>query len=357
MNTAPSNPANGKPGGRLFALVPGLFASALVAAISVWLAKLPTVSAYGISALTVAIVIGMVIGNTFYSRIAATCKPGIEFSTKRVLRLGIILYGLRLTFQDVADVGVVGILIDVVVVAGIFCLSWYAGMRIFKLDRETSMLIGSGASICGAAAVLAVEPVVKGRPEQVTIAVATVVLFGTIAMFLYPAIWEINQRLGMFQISAAAFGIYIGSTVHEVAQVVAAGSAVDMAAADTAVITKMVRVMLMAPFLIVLSALLGRSRSPASGSVRPPLVVPWFAVMFIVVVAINSTFILPPQAVSAAIEFDTFILSMAMGALGMTTSFAGFRKAGIRPLYLAAFLFAWLVIGGALLNAGVMAVL
>lgn len=337
--------------------MPGMLLAALVAAVSVWLAKLPAVSAYGISALTVAIVLGMAIGNTLYPRIAGPTAPGVEFSKKRLLRLGIVLYGLRLTFQDVAAVGVAGIVIDAVVVGGTFWLSWYLGTRFLRLDRETSMLIGSGASICGAAAVMATEPIVRARTEQVAIAVSTVVLFGTIGMFLYPAIWQLNLQLGLFDIGATAFGIYIGSTVHEVAQVVAAGSAVDMAAANTAVITKMVRVMMMAPFLVIVSLLLARGGAQASGKGRVPVHIPWFAVLFIAVAGVNSTGILPPQAVAAAIEFDTFVLSMAMGSLGMTTTLAGFRQAGVRPVLLAAFLFAWLVFGGALLNAGVMAVL
>ena len=124
------------------------------------------------------------------------------------------------------------------------------------------MLIGAGSSICGAAAVMAAEPVVRGRADQVTVAVSTVVVFGTIAIFLYPVLYHLN----VFGISSpAAYGLFAGSTIHEVAQVVAAGRAIGEQAAATAVITKMVRVMLLAPFLLGLSVYLSRESQP-SGS-------------------------------------------------------------------------------------------
>lgn len=120
----------------------------------------------------------------------------------------------------------------------------------FGLDKHTSWLIGAGSSICGAAAVLATEPVVKAEASKVTVAVATVVIFGTVAIFLYPAIYPLMSQW----FSPETFGIYIGSTVHEVAQVVAAGHAISPDAENAAVISKMLRVMMLAPFLILLAA-------------------------------------------------------------------------------------------------------
>src|ERR1700692_114889 len=127
----------------------------------------------GVSALTAAIVFGMVVGNTFYPRIARAAAGGVTFSKQTLLRLGIILYGLRLTFQDIAHVGIAGVAIDSLVLSSTFILSWWMGTRLFGLDRETALLIGAGSAICGAAAVMATEPVVRGRAEQVTVAVST----------------------------------------------------------------------------------------------------------------------------------------------------------------------------------------
>jgi uncharacterized integral membrane protein (TIGR00698 family) len=150
----------------------------------------------------------------------------------------------------------------------------------------------------------------------------------------------------------SAFGIYAGSTIHEVAQVVAASRGIGAGAADTAVIAKMVRVMMLAPFLIALSALRGQARPDAArpDAARPGLAIPWFAFLFIGVVAAHSAFALPAPWVARANDLDTLLLAMAMAALGLTTHVSAIRAAGVRPLLLGAVLFAWLIAGGALIN-------
>ena len=242
---------------------PGLALTGALAAFAIEFSKLGWLQANGISALTLAIVLGMLVGNTVYPRLASASAGGVTFSKQTLLRAGIILYGLRLTFQDIANVGISGVTIDIVVLSSTFVLSWWVGTQIFGLDRRTAMLIGAGSSICGAAAVMATEPVVRGRAEQVTVAVSTVVVFGTLDIFLYPAMYHLNAHYHLLAMSPTAYGIYAGSTIHEVAQVVAAGGAITDAAANTAVITKMVRVMMLAPFLIILSTYL--SRTPNGG--------------------------------------------------------------------------------------------
>ena len=240
-------------------LAPGIALAGALALVAMQLATLPWLLANGISALTLAIVLGMIVGNTVYPRIAERGAPGVTFSKQILLRAGIILFGLRLTFQDIADVGLAGVVIDALVLSSTFALSWWAGTRLFGLDRKTALLIGAGSSICGAAAVMAAEPVVRGRAAQVTVAVSTVVVFGTVSIFLYPALYHLNEHYQLLTMSPTGFGIYAGSTIHEVAQVLAAGRAVSEDVANTAVITKMVRVMMLAPFLIILSAYLSRN--------------------------------------------------------------------------------------------------
>ena len=142
-----------------------------------------------------------------------------------------VLYGLRLTVQDIGHVGMVGVATDALVLGSTFGLACLIGIKWLRLDPKTAMLIGAGSSICGAAAVMAAEPVVKARAEQVTVAVATVVVFGTVAIFLYPALFELNQQWQLVPGGADGFGIYIGSTLHEVAQVVAAARSVGPHAA------------------------------------------------------------------------------------------------------------------------------
>jgi uncharacterized integral membrane protein (TIGR00698 family) len=343
--------------GRTVQFLPGICLSGAIAVLATELCKGAWLQAHGISALTLAIVGGMLVGNTVYPRIEAVSASGVLFSKQKLLRAGIVLFGLRLTFQDISQVGAGGVVIDALVLSSTFALSWWAGTRLFGLNRRTAMLIGSGSSICGAAAVMATEPVVRGTADEVCIAVGTVVAFGTLAIFLYPALYHLNERMHWVSISPFAYGIFTGSTVHEVAQVVAAGKAVAESAANTAVITKLVRVMMLAPFLVLLSAYLSHhsnegSEAPAASAAWTK-VIPWFALGFIAVAGFNSFALLPRPVVGAAISFDTLILATAMAALGVSTQFSAIRKAGLKPLGLAALLFAWLIVGGFALNAGV----
>ncbi len=335
-------------------LLPGLALAFALAAGATWLAGLPAFSRLGFSSLTLAIVGGMLLGNTVYRSVVTHCHFGVTFSKAKLLRLGIILYGFKLTFQDIASVGLTGILIDVLVLSSTFLLAYWIGHRKMGLDERSVILIGAGSSICGAAAVLATEPVLKAPVEKVTVAVATVVVFGTLGMFLYPVLYAVVRPFGL---SEFAYGVFTGSTVHEVAQVVAAGRAVSEAAATSAVITKMIRVMLLAPFLLILAAWLARRRGGSDATGGRRLVIPWFAVAFIGMAGFNSLQWLPAAAVEALVAFDTLVLAMAMAALGLTTHVSAIRQAGARPLVLATALFGWLLTGGALINYSVTALM
>jgi uncharacterized integral membrane protein (TIGR00698 family) len=335
-----------------FKLVPGLLLAAAIGGASIELAKLPWLQSHGMGALTLAILLGMIAGNTLYVRLVGQAAGGVAFAKQRLLRFGIVLYGLRLTLQDIGGVGLLGVAIDVLMLCTTFALAWWAGTRLFKLDRNTAMLIGAGSSICGAAAVMATEPVVHGRAAEVMVAVSTVVVFGTLAMFLYPMLFHLAEHHPTFAMTPTAYGIFAGSTIHEVAQVVVAGRAVGEVAGNAAVITKMVRVMLLAPFLILLSTYLSRRSTRTAAGTGERITIPWFALGFLAVVALNSLQILPRSAVHAALDGDTLLLATAMAALGLTTHVSAIREAGLRPLALATLLFAWLTLGGAAINAG-----
>jgi uncharacterized integral membrane protein (TIGR00698 family) len=351
---------------QLAALLPGLALSGALAATGIALGHIGWLQDHGFSALTLAIVLGMLVGNTVYPlvpRLAAASGAGVNVSKQNLLRLGVVLYGLRLTVQDIGHVGIAGVAIDALVLGSTFALACFIGTRWLGLDRKTAMLIGAGSSICGAAAVMAAEPVVKARAEQVTVAVATVVVFGTLAIFLYPALFELNQHWALIPGGANGFGIYAGSTIHEVAQVVAAARSVGPDAANSAVIAKMVRVMMLAPFLVMLSAWLARDdkrhahTSAATGQAPGKLAVPWFAFGFVAVVLFNSLQWLPASVVAVTTEIDTALLAMAMAALGLSTHIGAIRKAGAKPLLLALILLGWLIVGGALINRWVPALL
>jgi uncharacterized integral membrane protein (TIGR00698 family) len=325
----------------------GVALTGALAALGMSVAELHPVQRLGLSALTVTILFGIIAGNSFFPRVATHSATGVDFSKSTLLRAGIILYGFRITFQQVAEVGWSGALIDALMVALTFGIAVQMGTRVFGLDRQTSILIGAGSAICGAAAVMATEPVVRGQAHKVSVAVATVVVFGTIAMFIYPLLYS---ELGLSQ---RAFGIFAGSTIHEVAQVIAAGKSVSEEVAGMAVIEKMLRVMMLAPFLLLLSASEARESGchasvRAAGNAR--LMIPWFALLFIAAGAINSLQLLPAGVVSHLVQIDTWLLAMAMAALGLRTHFGAIRQAGLRPLLLAASLFVFLVLGGYAVN-------
>ena len=303
------------------------------------------------SPLIVGIVLGMIYANSLRNHLPKTWVPGIQFCTKQVLRTGIVLYGFKLTFQSVIDIGGAALLIAAVVVA--FTILLGAGLgRLLKMDRDTALLTSIGSSICGAAAVLGAEPVVNSQPYKAAVAGSTVVIFGTLSMFLYPALF----RAGMLDLTTEQMGLFTGATLHEVAHVVGAGNAMGQAISDPAIIVKMIRVMMQDPVLVILSIILSR-REAAAGQTgqKRKITIPWFAFLFLAVIGFNSLHLLPSGVVSAINSLDTFLLTMAMTALGAESSFEKFKKAGARPFLLAALLYAWLFFGGYWLVKGMTA--
>ncbi|MDN3398173.1 YeiH family putative sulfate export transporter [Psychrobacter sp. APC 3426] len=311
----------------------------------------------GLSSLTLAILLGMLLGNTVYPSFAERLDAGVGFAKGQILRLAIMFYGFKLTMTQVASVGMPAIMADALVLTSTFLLTYWLGTKWLKVDKKTTLLIGSGASICGAAAVIAAEPVVKAEAHKVTIAVATVVVFGTIAMLLYPFLYH----LGWLQpwLNAQQYGIYTGSTIHEVAQVVVAGNAISTDVGNTAVVTKMIRVMMLAPFLLILSFALTKSEDENNDEKLSLIArvkqvnVPWFAFIFIVIVILHTWIPMSESFVQNMVILDDVLLTMAMFALGLTTHLSAIRQAGVKPLILGALIFAWLIVGGGLINIGI----
>ena len=294
-----------------------------------------------ISPLIIGIVLGIFYANTLKHKLPATWQSGIIFSTKYILRFGIILYGFRLTFQNLQEVGFSGVFIAFCVVFFTFIFGYVVGTKFLKLDREITILCSAGSSICGAAAVLATQSVLKNEAYKSAIAVSFVVIFGTIAMFLYPFLF----KLGIFDLSASQMGVYIGATLHEVAHVVGASTALGEEVSKDAIIVKMIRVIFLVPFLILLSLWLIKTGFHSKHE-KAKVVIPWFAVMFIVVVGFNSFGFLSGNMIKSINFIDTFSLTMAMTALGMETSFDKFKNVGMKPLYLSLILFIWLMVVG-----------
>jgi uncharacterized integral membrane protein (TIGR00698 family) len=309
----------------------------LAAALLAWAtAGLPWNRHLQFSPLTLAIVAGMLLGNIAPRDLLARILPGLRFSQQSLLRLGIVLCGVRLTVTDLSNLGPRAMVFDLAVVASVVLAWCWLGTRLFGLDEDTALLVSAGSGICGAAAVLATERVIDSESHKVSVAVATVVIFGTVAMFLYPALYPLTG------FTERQFGVFTGATVHEVAQVLVAGRAISPLAGDTAVITKMLRVLLLAPALLIISRVRRREGAGGSRQIKFPRFVFWFGA-----VTVAQSFVkLPSSARTFIIDVDTVLLSSAMFALGMSTRWQQMKQAGTRPLLLAALIFVGLVSGG-----------
>ena len=261
---------------RLWQLIP----PTLAAVLCMYLAALPPLAQNGISPLTLAIVLGIALGNSVAAPHLPRIAEGIAFSKGRLLRLGIVLYGFKITWAQLTFAGWPALFADVGVVCGTFALALWLGRRL-DIDRDTAALVGAGSAICGAAAVLAAQPVLKAKEADVGVAVATVVVFGTLAMFVYPLLAALLLPSVADADACFGWGIYTGASVHEVAQV-----------ADVAVITKMIRVLLLAPFLLALPWLMRRFGGGAPAAQKGAPALPWFALGFLGAVAANSPLLL-----------------------------------------------------------------
>jgi len=335
----------------------GVLLIALFSCAAFYIGSAEIFTALSISPMIIGIILGMIYANTLRMHLPETWVPGIQFCSKRLLRLGIILYGFRLTFQDIAAVGVAGITVDAVIVTVTIIGGYLLGSRLLRMDPDIAMLTSVGSGICGAAAVLGAEATMRTKPYKTAVAVATVVIFGTLSMFLYP----IAYRAGLIDLSPEQMGIFGGSTLHEVAHAVGAGNAMGGQIAPTTVIVKMIRVMMLVPVLLILGVWVARrsSASAAAGCEKRKLPIPWFAFGFLAVIALNSLSVylntlptplgIPETGIKLIEYFDTFLLTMAMAALGAETSFDKFKKAGAKPFILASLIYVWLIAGGYLL--------
>ncbi|GAB3542329.1 YeiH family protein [Arthrobacter tecti] len=311
---------------RLRSHAPGLLlcAAAVVIALSVQL-LLP-----GVSPLIIAIVLGIVVTNSV--TLPASTAPGLAVASRRLLRLGIVFLGLQLVLDDILSLGAPMLAVVVCVVfGGIFGTLLMGGL--LRMRPAQVLLIACGFSICGAAAVAAVEGASDAEEEDVVTAVALVVIFGTL---LIPLIPLAGQLLGL---GPELTGLWAGASVHEVAQVVAAGGLIGGGALSAAVLVKLARVLLLAPVVTVLSVRqrVRQRRSGAAGlhAARPPIV-PLFILGFLAMVAARSFLDVPGTVLVFGNLAQTALLSAAMFALGCGVRMANLRRVGPRPFILAA---------------------
>ncbi|MBE1203661.1 YeiH family protein [Aminobacter carboxidus] len=312
-------------------LLPGLLLAAGIAALAFALRHLPGLSSF--SPMIIAIVLGIAFHNLVGTPAAA--RPGVAFSMRKVLRFAIILLGLQLTASQVAEVGATGIAIIAATLVATFTFTVRLG-RLIGVDQKLAELIAAGTSICGASAVIATNTVTKAPDEDVAYAVACVTVFGSIAMFVYPLL------PGLLQLGPHAYGLWAGASIHEIAQVVAASFQDGQQAGEFGTVAKLTRVMVLAPVVIALGvAARQRAKSSRAAQSSPSAPMPWFVLGFVAMVGINSLIDIPAEAKAWIVSLTTFLLTMALAAMGLETDIRKLRAKGLRPLFLglAAFLF------------------
>ncbi|MBU6298740.1 MAG: YeiH family putative sulfate export transporter [Alphaproteobacteria bacterium] len=312
------------------AIIPGILLTSAIAGAAFALRQIPGVSLF--SPMILAIVIGIAFHN--FIGTPARAKAGVTFSLRRILRFAIILLGLQLTAEQVAEVGIAGVSVIMVVLTGTFVFTTWLG-RMLGIERKLVELIAAGTSICGASAVIATNTVTNAPDEDVAYAVACVTVFGSIAMFCYPLLE------GLLHLPPHAYGLWAGSSIHEIAQVVAAAYQDGKQAGDFATIAKLSRVMMLAP--VVISLGLMNRIPPHEGGRHPsrPVPMPWFVLGFIALVGVNSVVAIPTEPKAAIVAATSFLLSVALAAMGLETDIRKLRAKGLRPLFLGlgAFLF------------------
>jgi uncharacterized integral membrane protein (TIGR00698 family) len=318
-------------------LAPGLVLTFTIAAIGYGFSRMPYIGF--LSPLILSIVLGMVYHNVVGT--PARCVPGVKFSLRRILRFAIIFLGLRLTVDQVIGVGATGLAIVVTTLASTFFATQWLG-RMLGVDARLSQLIAAGTSICGASAVIATNTVTEGSDEDVAYAVACVTVFGSIAMLVQPAL------SAAMHLEPRAFGLWAGASIHEIAQVIAAAAQGSREALDLATIVKLSRVMLLAPLVMLLGVVaaraIRRSNVAGGGTPRAAAPFPWFVVGFLAMIGFNSFDLLPHGERAMLIEATTFLLSVALAAMGLETDFRKLKAKGLRPLALGAG--AWVFIAG-----------
>lgn len=257
-----------------------------------------------------------------------SCLPGHLFAARRLMRLAIILLGLRITLAQLAELGWLGFAVVAVTLVGTYAFTAWAG-GVLGVERRLAQLIAAGTSICGASAVMASNSVVAGSDEDVAYAVGCVTVFGSVSMFLYPMLPV------LLHLEAPAYGLWAGASIHEVAQVIAASFQAGPQAGEAGTVAKLGRVMLLLPVVFALGWSELRRLDPGTRPGGKPQA-PWFLLGFGAMIAVNSAGLVPPVLAEWGLQASGLLLALALAALGLETHLGGLLARGWRPLALGA---------------------
>lgn len=307
---------------KLLALT-ALYGPGIVVALTVALASKYLENATDFPALMIALVLGLFLTGVVGG---GNAGAGLDFSGKHLLALGVALLGLRLTLDDVTALGWATALVVICAMIATLAVSWFAA-RLLGLEKNTAILAGVGTAVCGASAIIAASAVLpkrQGDESQTALVVIMVVVISAIAMLVYPL--AVSQ-LGLSQVEA---GVVLGGSIHNVPQAVGAGYSLSDAAGNTATLTKLFRVALLGPLVIAIALLIGGKGNSAGSKIG----LPWFILVFGALLVIGSFVKIPDIVRSSANFLSTWLLLIAISAIGLRTSVLSARKVGPRILIL-----------------------
>jgi uncharacterized integral membrane protein (TIGR00698 family) len=331
---------------RAVRVLPGLAIAVGIAAISTVVGHVVPLVGSAVPGIIIGVIVGFVI------KPGARLKPGITFASKFVLQLSVVLLGTQLSIAEVAQVGLQSL--PVMLGTLVICLAaaWLFG-RLLGVVGDVRTLVGVGTGICGASAIAAVAPVIGAVSADVAYAVSTIFLFNITAVIVFPIV---GHALGMSQ---HAFGLFAGTAVNDTSSVVAAASTYGSAAANYAVVVKLVRTLMIIPISIGLATLVSHrtkaieaaetaeqpAETPApirTSASRVFRLIPWFLIGFVIMAIVNSTNVIPAGAHPELSSVSIFLISVALSAIGLSTDLGALRRAGARPLLLGALL--WITV-------------
>lgn len=298
----------------------GLAITALIALAAKYIAELPFLSVTG--PLVLAILLGMAFKALV--GVSAHVSGGIAFSSKRLLRVGIVLLGVRLNLMDIVNAGPQVFAIAAINIGFAILVVCLLG-KWLKIDKKLALLTACGTAICGAAAVVAIAPQLKAKDHETAISAATVAILGTIFTLIYTFIYPV------LQLSDTGYGIFAGATLHEVAHVIAAAAPGGQEATDMAVIVKMSRVAMLVPVAILIGLWHRRTEMPIEGSRFKHLPIPWFIIGFLAMSGIHTAGFIPHTMGEQLLTAAYLLLAMAMAGLGLGVDFVLFKRLGKKP--------------------------
>ena len=309
----------------LRAALPGLLFAALFAGAAIVLGDLPFVrDRLHVGALLLVILLGMAWRSL--AALPAWSLPGVAMAQRPVLRWAVAGLGFRLSVAELWSIGGPALAVVVLSTFSALAFGWWLARRL-GIEPRFAVLLGVGGAICGASAVVAADSVVQAEKRDAALAVGVITLLGTVGIFLYPII---GRALGM---SDFLFGVWDGASLHEMAQVVAAGFGVSDEAARVATVVKLARIALLAPIVLLLGAWLARSGQAGHAKVAP---VPWFLVVFVLLAGLASTGWIPAAWLDVARRIDLWLLCVGMAGVGLVTGAADLKAAGPAPILAAA---------------------